>query len=156
MDIYKIDNYNRDSDGKPFPWYYHLENAELSELVKKIVFAFSIQMNTTIELIIQKICDKTHLLLDNNGSYFNATNEYFQISDVFDLIGVKDQDTIYISWGPGEPCLCSDVDLLYIKDVLKHFNDLWYPGTDDMVMFNDSFSFIIWIDHGGGIHYNKN
>lgn len=35
------------------------------------------------------------------------------------------------------------------KDLTEHFDYIWYPGPDDIEIFDDSLSWILSVDHGG-------
>ena len=38
-----------------------------------------------------------------------------------------------------------------MKDLNKHFYDVWYPSSDDIELFDDTLDWIIFVRHYGGV-----
>lgn len=54
----------------------------------------------------------------------------------------------YINWRGFE-----DIDRLETKALAKYFDDIWYPGPDEIDIWDASYEWIMSIDADGGIRY---
>jgi hypothetical protein len=68
------------------------------------------------------------------------------LREVFCKCGITPAPTVYVEWGP----LC-EIDRFQIEDLFKHFWDVWYPSADDIEIFDDTFDWIVFVRHYGGV-----
>lgn len=139
MEEFKIENFINET-GLPFPKFNVLTNYEINNLKKNN------------ESFFKKVFD----LLSSEKHLFSAKGKTWgpDIDNVRNnLINVFsyckcDSHTVYLSWEH-----LSDFVLFYTKDVVEYFDYLWYPGPDDLIIFNDEFKWLIYIDHHSFIKF---
>lgn len=141
MERFKIELYEQEY-GKSFPSFKHLSTEEC-EIIKKIFF-LDFQVENDLELI--KIIEKKAIYIDN----FNANDEQnFNLKRMFQYLN-RDCLKIYVNW------FCFDnIDEIAFDDFSTFFYDIWFPGADDIDLFDESYSWIVSIRHDGVIYiYN--
>jgi hypothetical protein len=62
--------------------------------------------------------------------------------------GVTSSETIFLNWYRYD-----DVDEMRLADVTKFFEDIWYPSSDDLDIFDESLRWILSIRHDGEVKY---
>ena len=55
---------------------------------------------------------------------------------------------MYINWSDFK-----DIDVLDLEDVLRYFYDIWFPGMDDIEIFDETFNWLVSIRHDGVVSY---
>ncbi len=59
-------------------------------------------------------------------------------------LDLEPQEEVYINWDD-----FTTIVRMRFKDLTEHFHYVWYPGPDDIEIFDDSLSWILSVDHGG-------
>ncbi|SEH89712.1 hypothetical protein SAMN02927937_02007 [Paenimyroides aquimaris] len=80
-------------------------------------------------------------------SYVDDINS---LSEVFNTLEIFPIEKIYINWYKFD-----DIDCLYYNDLILYFEDLWFPSSDDIEIFDNTFNWILSIRHDGCISYYK-
>ena len=83
-----------------------------------------------------------------NLKRFDYIDNIDNISDVFNRLNIVSDNKIYINWGNFD-----DIDYLSYNDLLNYFDDLWFPSSDDIEVFDKTFNWILSIRHDGYISY---
>lgn len=142
MERFKIELYEQEY-GKSFPSFKHLSNEEC-EIIKKIFF-LDFQVENDLELI--KIIEKKAIYVDN----FNANDEQnFNLKRMFQYLN-RDCLKVYVNWFRFD-----DIDEIAFDDFCTFFYDIWFPGVDDIDLFDESYSWIVSIRHDGVIYIWNN
>jgi hypothetical protein len=141
MEHFKIEHFERDRSGESFPKFHTLAPNELFHIRKEL--ARKAGFDETVEplILIRFLLDASHPV----GEY-NATSEGFELSSVTKELDLKPQQHIYINWDR-----LVTVDRMKFADLSKHFNDIWYPSADDIEVFDDSLSWILFVHHSGSV-----
>jgi hypothetical protein len=72
-----------------------------------------------------------------------------EADDAFDLrslvatLQVTAAEHVYLSWDP----LRGEVDDIAFADLARYFAWIWYPASDDIEIFDESFSWLLLIGH---------
>lgn len=145
MEKFKVDHFERDNPSKKFPWVsclsVHEAKAITIKLAEKLKLTFQDNMSFT----------KAIVELETPVNSFNAEGEGFKLSKVMSFLNIKPQANIYINWYRYDR-----IDEMLFVDLDKYFNDIWYPGSDDIDILDTSFSWIVSISHDGTIAFVKN
>ena len=140
MDLLKIENFRRHHPGQEFPSFRPLGREE----VEKIATAIRLKSEISGE-------DSLSLVRDLHGMSsalegFNAQSEGFDFMSVTGAAGITTGARVCINWYRFDR-----IDCISPKDLATYFDDIWYPGSDDIDVFDDTLSWIISIDHDGRI-----
>lgn len=79
---------------------------------------------------------------------FNAENESFSLYQCLDKLNLKPNEEVYINWGRFD-----DIDKIGFSDLEMYFSDIWFPGPDDINIFDSSFEWLVSINHEGHVSY---
>lgn len=80
----------------------------------------------------------------------NATSRNFDINDVFKALRIKPHDTVFVNW-----YYFDDIDAMSYADFRRHFEHLWFLSSDDIDIFDDTYDWIISVNHEGYISFKK-
>lgn len=139
MQQFKVDYFKREWPGTMFPNYYSLNDEELLIIQNKLFTKFLSNKNGDLLELVQKI-EAIGLAVD----LVNAMNESFSLLDLFSKKNIYSNDFVYINWYRFD-----DIDRINFSDLDKFFDDIWYPGSDDIDIFDDSISWILSVKHDG-------
>jgi hypothetical protein len=83
-------------------------------------------------------------------TYFPEVNaqQEFALRSLFPALGIAPQPELFLNWARFE-----EIDAFQTTDVAQYFNDLWYPGADDIDLFDASLSWIVSIRHDGVVSF---
>lgn len=87
-------------------------------------------------------------LLDAPGIGCDAQAESFDLLEVFGRLDIRPLEQLYIDWVHFQ-----DVDCMTTHDLVKYFPYLWYPGPDEIDLFDESFAWIVSISASGRARY---
>ena len=65
---------------------------------------------------------------------------------VFEMCRLNPGPVIYVQWGS----LC-DIDRFDREDLEKYFYDIWYPGADDIELFDSTYEWLVFVAHFGAV-----
>ncbi|EDV00269.1 hypothetical protein BACCOP_02750 [Phocaeicola coprocola DSM 17136] len=141
MDDFKIDIFEQET-GNSFPLFYTLNKKETCNLYNH----FCDKMN------IKELHVSSFELFQRKGvplNDFNALNEEFKFMNLLSFLKVN-CDFIFINWDNFQT-----IDKMCTQDFSNYFYDIWFPSSDDILLFSFYMDFIIMIRHDGVIYYIK-
>ena len=81
----------------------------------------------------------------------NAEERSFSLATVFDLLDLRPSRMIYCYWfNYGDP-----TDLIDWEILATHFHEIWFPGRDDLVLFDESMAWLVHIHHIGDVWWHS-
>ena len=146
MENFKIKNFNDFYKGNlSFPKYKKLSNKKLSTIQKKLLSQLHLSEDSDSDILLSliKAIQKKSVFIEN----YNAQEENFSLDQLFNSLKINTLPQVYINWYRFD-----DVDEINFKDFCKYFDDIWYPSSDDIDLFDDSYNWIITITHSGEIY----
>ena len=143
MENFKIEHFKRDNPTKDFPCFSTLKSIQAKEIYNKI--SESIGGFFPPDQLVKKI-DEIGVVVESN----NADSDDFNLKEVFDTLGIQPQERVYLNWYRFD-----NIDEIRFDDLTLHFDDIWYPGPDELDIFDASFSWIVSISHHGSIKVVK-
>jgi len=78
------------------------------------------------------------------------------MSDSFDLrrvlcsIEIVPEDHVYINWYRFDK-----LDRMAVDDLAQYFDDVWYPSSDDIDLFDSTLSWVLSVTDEGYIRFVK-
>lgn len=141
MEKFKIELFSQEYPDKEFPWFRHLSSEEQRYLYAKIAFLLKSSAEISSRELVEKINDNGIIL-----SNFHAEKAGFSLSAVLESKNIIPQDKVFINWYRFD-----DIDQLYFEDLNRFFDNIWYPGPDDIDIFDESFLWMLSVSHCGVI-----
>lgn len=121
--------------GKDFIAYKHLDDEEATKVRKELIEKFEIYEPNDILEWLETI--KAY------SSDWDASNE-FDLLAFLGSVEIHAQESVYINWYQFD-----DIDCLKLVDLADYFDGLWFPGSDDIEIFDDSMDWIVSVRHDG-------
>jgi len=75
----------------------------------------------------------------------NAENA-LDLYKVIALFGINAGTEVFINWHRFDR-----IDRIALLDLSNHFSDIWYPGSDDIEIFDESFDWLVAVHHDGDV-----
>lgn len=76
----------------------------------------------------------------------NLEEHEIPLATIFLALSVEPKNYVYLEWGA-----LQNIDRFDLNDLEKYFYDIWYPGADDIELFDETFKWIIFIRHFGSV-----
>lgn len=76
----------------------------------------------------------------------NAESNNFELSHLLDTQNIQPLPNIFLNWGQFK-----EIDVVSFESLSTFFYDIWYPGSDDIYLYDESFSWIVYITHYGAV-----
>jgi len=77
----------------------------------------------------------------------NANTDEFQLADVWQSAGITPEDDILITF---DAFKC--VESMRRNDLESIFGDIWYPVSDDLLLFDRSKTWLVYVHHDGYVY----
>lgn len=138
MESHKIDNFES-LHNKKLPELRTLEGTELTTLQNRIFSLFAAKFNIQLPLE----ASKTQAISQSRYETL-ALSEGFDIREGLRKFSVQAPTKIYLNWSAFEK-----IDQIATGDFAHCFSDIWYPGADDIDLFDDTPSWMVSIYHDG-------
>lgn len=140
MQQFKIDNFLRDNPGAKPPEFVPLTDSEVVDVASRLVNAAGRPGGTPEEII--RLLNKNAVPLER----VNLDEEELSLQEVFKKAGIHPAQAVYVEWGA-----LRDIDRFRTDDLERHFYDVWYASADDIEIFDESFGWLMFIRHYGGV-----
>ncbi len=140
MQAFKNELFLRENPGIALPSYVALTDTEATEVIEKLLLRAGRPSGTRQE-IIQMLFEQSESIEGLNLKEVNAPLE-----EVFYKAGIVTGPSLYVEWGT----LC-DIDRFQTDDLKDHFYDVWYPSSDDIEIFDETLSWVMFVRHFGGV-----
>lgn len=141
MEQFKISHFERDKPGEVFPKFEPLGSDEVSRIRKDLGYQFG------LDEWVESLTLMRHLLTASQPvEGFDAKTGEFDLSKVAQSLGITPKRSVFINWDRFET-----VDRMAFADLSTYFHDIWYPSADDIEVFDDTLSWILFINHSGTV-----
>ena len=145
MEQFKIEHFERDNPGEPFPGFATLPPIEVLRIRQELARMVGIDQSVEALALLNALVDASHLVED-----FDAASEGFQLSALVDHLDLKPDRNIYLNWDR-----LLTVDRMEFKDFSEYFDEIWYPSADDIEVFDDTMSWVLFIHHSGTLRFSR-
>jgi len=140
MDQYKIENFLKAYSGVTFPTYLHLDENHASAIRDAIAKSVDSPDLNGLALV------KKLRAVSTEAVSLQADESAFSVGTLLRELGVKSPKRVYLNWYRFD-----DIDQIGLADLDRYFSDIWYPGTDDLDVFDDSAAWVVSIAHHGKV-----
>jgi len=145
VEDFKIEHFLKENSGMTFPHYESLSASANEEIRVRICDAFGFPSSLAGATL------TTHLAqLQSHVEGIDAENENFDLKAFTKSVGISVQNKVFVNWHQFDK-----IDKLSFEDLAAFFNDIWYPSSDDIDIFDSSFSWIVSITHDGEIQLSQ-
>lgn len=141
MQVFKARHFQREHPSTPFPWYRSLSQAEVAAIRVRIAKALKLSSQDPGNLV-RAVEEKGALVEDKN-----ADTDRFEISALLSELGIRLSQNVFINWNRYD-----DIDEMGLDDLNRYFPDIWYPGSDDIDVFDSSLEWFLSISPEGYIN----
>jgi hypothetical protein len=138
MDSVKIENFKRENPGFAFPRFTSLTPNDCAQLRSGIAGRLGLTAQSEpLELL------KT---LRARATYFTGVNAShgFDLRNLISKLGYTPDAEVLVNWYRFD-----QIDRIAVSDLDKHFDDIWYPGSDDIEVFDESVDWLVLVRHDG-------
>jgi len=140
MESFKIDNF-RECHKAEFPPFETLKKEECARLALLLRKKLGHPPDSDSLDFVKHVFSQSQYV---NG--YNADSEDFSIARLARELDIDVSNEIYVNWRRFD-----EIDRFRFSDFEKYFSDIWYPGPDDIDVFDDSFKWIISVTHSGKV-----
>ena len=140
MEMFKIEHFKTEYPGIAFPEFHSLDETELLILQSHLFDKLDSKDKDLLKLT------KTFNSMASVISNINAKNEGFYLLSVLSTANIKPNEFIYLNWYRYD-----QVDKMRFFDLEKYFDNIWYPSSDDLDIFDDSYAWILSVRHDGAL-----
>ena len=128
----------------PFPSYRSLSLAEGRALQARIATRFGLTVSgTAVEFA---------WVIESRQTYYLEANaeQDFALLPTLAALGIAPLPELFINWARFE-----NIDVFSTADVAHYFDDFWYPGPDDIDLFDASLTWLVSIRHDGVLSFMR-
>ena len=143
MEAFKIEHFIRDNPDKKFPQFVSLDSDQSNKIHRKL--SDKLRIAHPPEKVVKKLKAMGFYIEDDN-----AESEGFILKKIFEKVGIYPQEKVYINWHHFD-----DIDQMGFDDLSTYFDEIWYPGSDDIDIFDATFSWVLSVHHDGSIQVVK-
>jgi len=144
MEQHKIENFERE-EGKNFPSFRELEKEECKKIYHCVAKKLNLPEDVS-DLDLVKKLDSIGVFVDG----VNAEDEDFNLIELLKKKQIREPREVFINWYRFDA-----IDAMNLDDVVKYFSDIWYPGSDDIDIFDETLTWFISVRHDGIIKIAK-
>lgn len=139
MNAIKIDNFRRSYPGVQFPEFESLAPDRCTDIRQSVARRLGLPTDAPPLEVITKLHEQA------GGELGNAPDSGgLDVRITLQKAGVEAGDRVYLNWYRFD-----DIDEVGVDDLSRCFDDIWYPGSDDVELFDATLSWIVSISHTG-------
>lgn len=139
MEEFKIDHFKREYKDKEFPWFDTIDAKHSERIRRKLADRIDFEDYNDTLAFVYKV-DEISKTIDG----INAQDDNFDLRALLEKYWIIPKDTVYLDWYRFDT-----TDRIKFRDLAKYFDSIWYPGPDDIALFDDSLDWILSINHEG-------
>ena len=144
MEHSKIVNFKRNYPDKEFPSFRSLDESEVRRI--RQCLAAQLGLSTIDPLTLVTEVDRRQEQLKG----YDAERGNLCLSSILSHLNITPQKHVYLNWYRYDK-----VDEMAFADIDAYFDDIWYPGPDDLDIFDSSCNWILTITHDGFTKFLK-
>ena len=137
MDFHKILNFKTDNPNLEFPDYKILSDLVKKNLIKSLFYNLKIS-NDLNGANLSKSIEKKSIIIGK------ISDGVFILDDLLSNFGYSANEKIYLNWKNFE-----SIEEMSKLSFNQNFFDIWYPGVDDLDIFDESCNWLLSITHAG-------
>ena len=139
MESFKIEHFQKENPNEQFPYHRHLSDSEESALREKLFEKFGLNAASSP----MDMFDAIDLIARDVG---DANPDDFSLLEIIKTQEIECEENVFVSWYRFD-----DIDEFHLKELSKYFDDIWYPSSDDIEIFDRTCSWLISVRHDGAV-----
>lgn len=139
MDQFKVENFHRVNPGKTFPAWESLPPGQCSSLMERIAERVGLQPPVDTLVLVEKLNE-----MASDVVRLESDTTRLDLQKIFQSLKIESLKRVYINWYRFD-----DIDMMALLDLRLHLEDIWYPASDDIDIFDDTLKWILSITHYG-------
>jgi len=142
IEDFKIERFKIDFPDTEFPVVHTLPSEECADLKRKLAKKLEMATNVAPVLLLETLYHSFHI----ERAGITAIDPGFNLDTLLRESGVKAGQQVYINWNQFE-----HVDEIKLTDLVKYFQYLWYPSSEDVEIFDDTLRWAALVRHDGAV-----
>lgn len=141
MDPVKLEHFRAES-GKDFPPYASLSVEAATAVRERLAITLGLPENTPGAALARRLRSSSSLASDRR-----VDSDERPLGRVVSQLAPGLEGAVLLNWVHWD-----EVDRMACRDAIDHFEDVWYPKADDIDILDESFRWIVSVDHDGWIY----
>ena len=141
MEEFKINHYERINGKGSFPSCRSLSEHESASVRERMAHSLGSCGKASGIEILQRL-----LAIGEEVGTVDACAGHFDLQKVFEKCGITCSEEVMINWYRFDR-----IDVIETQQMISHFDDIWYPSSDDIDIFDWSMRWVISIEHHGAV-----
>ena len=141
MQRFKIENFEREHPDVPFPWFVTLSADEATRLRQGLAVKVGFTRPDDTWALLTYLVSLSRTLRGASGD-----GSGLDLRAILQKACISPLAHVYINWDDFRT-----IDRISFADLCCYFDDIWYPGPDDIEIFDDALSWILFIHHYGAV-----
>jgi hypothetical protein len=141
MDAIKIENYEREHGGGTFPPFGQLNSEETVHLFSVLKQRLRLSPDADALHTVRILHEKS-MAVENVG----ADAEDFDLKALLNQLEITTSEKVLLNWYRFDR-----IDEIRTSDLCRMFDDIWYPSSDDVHIFDETMTWVLSIAHYGAI-----
>jgi hypothetical protein len=145
VEVFKVEHFKRAHPGVAFPTWRSVGASEAAQFANRLRSLVALPHDADGLAIVRAVAMR--------GSLFTATDarsEAFDLQAVCSEVQIKPESRVFVNWYRFD-----SIDEFAFDDLALYFADIWYPGPDDIDIFDATLSWILSVSHNGQINTVK-
>ena len=141
MQAFKLQHFAAAHPQDAFPSFTTITNEEIERLREHLCQAADIGTATDWGDLYKYLLNQAEHIKTPNAE----DESRFNLDAVLKSLGILPDESVYVAWDPRR----ADVDRMAFADLSRYFDWIWYPASDDIEIFDESFAWLVFVDHEG-------
>lgn len=141
MEDFKREHFMRDHPETRLPFTRVLSDKESTEIRSKIRARLKFSSDASSLQLAERVFEHSTILAD-----VNPTDADFSLRDLLTKLNIAADTTVFVSWFRYEK-----IDEFKLSELSRYFSDIWYPGADDVEIFDLSCTWVLIVLHYGAV-----
>ena len=139
MEAFKIINFQRENPGAAFASWEALTADECTSFKERIAERMGLPRNIDPLVMVKKLSD---LGVPQAGIGLDPSND--DLAKILQHIKIEPPKMVYINWYRFD-----NIDKMAFGDLSRNLDSIWYPGPDDIDLFDETMNWILSLSHHG-------
>ena len=145
VESFKIDHFVRCNDGTSFPDYESLTSRECKEIRSALEAKLGLPPDSAGVVLVSRLADA-----EESCPGVNAEDDLFDLHEFVTSIDINPVGDVLINWYRFDK-----IDRMMFADLAEFFDDIWYPSSDDIDIFDSTLQWVLSVSHSGHVRYVK-
>lgn len=140
MDTVKVQNFLRENPADEFPRFTPIASNECAKLRTEIAKRFGLNAESEPLDVLNALRSTAMFVPGVDGG------DAFQLRNLISRLGIKARAEVLVNWYRFD-----SIDRIAFSDLSEHFDDIWYPGSDDIEIFDEGLDWFVLVRHDGQV-----